>query len=365
MIGPAEMRKPLPALDSRGLGVELALSFTKQLGVNPRKANRILTQLAQRCCSHIARACSKIDNRWSKAISVKPCVIVNPAAGRIVDLSAILKELSRLRPSELHLTRRAGDAEIFARKAILAGCNYLIAAGGDGTLNEVVNGIARARGARKICVGLLPLGTGNDFARSLGLPETREDNIDILRAGKTTQIDLVRVKSNRIRYFVNVSAGGFSGVVDEKVTPAIKRTWGPLAYVRGAASALSQLQAYRTTIVFDDKERLSLDLYNVVVANGRFVAGGLPIAPDADPSDGLLDIILIPSQPAAEFALLAAQILLGKHVSNEAVIFQRATKMKINSRPAMSFNVDGELVGNEPAVFQVVPHALNFITGKR
>ena len=100
-----------------------------------------------------------------------------------MDLSAILKELRRLRPSEVHLTRRAGDAEIFARKAILAGCNYLIAAGGDGTLNEVVNGIARARGARKICVGLLPLGTGNDFARSLGLPETRENNIDILRAG--------------------------------------------------------------------------------------------------------------------------------------------------------------------------------------
>lgn len=296
---------------------------------------------------------------------MKPCIIVNPVAGRVSELNELLKRIERLRPNKVQLTRRAGDAETFARKAIVAGCNNVIAAGGDGTLNEVVNAVARARDARKISVGVLPLGTGNDFARSLELPEEMEDNIDILQAGETTQIDLVRVKSKRTRYFVNVSAGGFSGVVDEKVTPAIKRAWGPLAYVRGAASALPQLHAYRTTIGFDDKERLSLDLYNVIVANGRFVAGGLPIAPDADPSDGLLDIILIPSQPAAEFALVAAQILLGKHVSNDAVIFRRATKMEVNSHPAMSFNVDGELVGNEPAVFQVVPRALNFITSKR
>jgi diacylglycerol kinase (ATP) len=280
-------------------------------------------------------------------------------------LSALLKQLRRrLRPNELHLTRRAGDAEVFAAKAIRSGSNYVIAAGGDGTLNEVVNGIARTRGARRISVGVLPLGTGNDFARLLGLPGSIEDNIDILRAGKTTRIDLIRVKSERTRYFVNVSTGGFGGVVDEKLTPEMKRAWGPLAYIRGAASALPQLHAYHAMIVFDDKERLSLDLYNVVVANGRFVAGGLPIAPDADPADGLLDVILIPNRPATEFALLGAQILLGRHLGNEAIIFRRANKVEISSRPAMSFNVDGEPVGDEPAVFQVASRALSFVANK-
>lgn len=295
---------------------------------------------------------------------MKACVIVNPAAGGAGDLKALLKQLHRLRPSELHQTRRAGDAEAFARTAIRSGCNYVIAAGGDGTLNEVVNGIARARVAREICVGILPLGTGNDFARVFGLPGSIEDNIDILRAGKTTRIDLIQAKSQRIRYFVNVSTGGFSGVVDEKLTPEIKQAWGPLAYIRGAASALPQLQAYRTTIVFDGKERLSLDLYNVVVANGRFVAGGLPIAPNADPGDGLLDVVLIPSLPATELAFLGAQILLGKHLGNEVIIFRRAARIEVTSRPRMDFNVDGELIGNEPVVFKVASHPLNFVTPK-
>ena len=116
--------------------------------------------------------------------------------------------------------------------------------------------------------------------------------------------------------------------------------------------------------VFDDEQRLSIELYNVVIGNGRFVAGGLPIAPKAELSDGLLDVVLIPKRPAAEIALLAAEILLGKHLSSNAIIFRRAKKIAVRSRPGMWFNVDGELVGNEPAVFQVVPRALNFVVNK-
>jgi len=296
---------------------------------------------------------------------MKPCIIVNPIAGSIKDLEVLLKKLRRLRPGELHLTHKSGDAETFARKAIRAGCDYVIAAGGDGTLNEVVNGIASPRRAREICVGVVPLGTGNDFARSLGLPATLEENIDILRSKQTAPVDLVRVRSDRTRYFVNVSTGGFSGLVNEKLTPKIKRAWGPLAYVRSAAAALPDLHAYRTTIVLDGMERLSIDLYNVIIANGRFVAAGLPIAPNADPSDGLLDLVLIPKLPKPELALLATEMVLGKHLSSNALIFRRAKKISVRSRPGMWFNVDGEAVGNEPAVFQVVRRALNFVVSKR
>ncbi|HEV3147127.1 MAG TPA: diacylglycerol kinase family protein [Chthoniobacterales bacterium] len=296
---------------------------------------------------------------------MKPCIIVNPIAGSIKDLEVLLKKLRRLRPGELHLTHKSGDAETFARKAIRAGCDYVIAAGGDGTLNEVVNGIASPRRAREICVGVVPLGTGNDFARSLGLPATLEENIDILRSRQTAPVDLVRVRSDRTRYFVNVSTGGFSGLVNEKLTPKIKRAWGPLAYVRSAAAALPDLHAYRTTIVLDGMERLSIDLYNVIIANGRFVAAGLPIAPNADPSDGLLDLVLIPKLPKPEMALLATEMVLGKHLSSNALIFRRAKKISVRSRPGMWFNVDGEAVGNEPAVFQVVRRALNFVVSKR
>jgi diacylglycerol kinase (ATP) len=153
--------------------------------------------------------------------------------------------------------------------------------------------------------------------------------------------------------------------VDEKLTPAIKRTWGPLAYVRSAAAALPELHGYGTKIVIDDTERLSIDLCNVIIGNGRFVAGGLPVAPNANPSDGLLDVILIPKRSKAEMVFLATQILLGKHLSSNAIIFRRAKKISIRSKPGMWFNADGELVGNEPAVFEVTPHALHFVAGKK
>ena len=235
----------------------------------------------------------------------------------------------------------------------------IVAAGGDGTLNEVVNGIGAT--SSDVRLGLIPLGTGNDFARTLGLSTDLDEAIAVLAAGHTRAIDLVRVTSDKVRFFVNVSAGGFSGLVNEKLTPAMKKTWGPLAYLRGAVAALPQLRAYRTKVSFDKKKPLTLSLYNVVIANGRYVAGGRQIAPKASIDDGLLDIILIKERPAAELALLAARVALGHHLSSDAIVFRRAAKVTVNSRPGMWFNVDGELVGNDPAAFEVLPRALQFV----
>jgi diacylglycerol kinase (ATP) len=290
---------------------------------------------------------------------VKPVIIFNPTAGSVTDTQTALSELNRLRPAAVMATRKRGEAEKLSRAAAKRGCKYLVVAGGDGTLNEVVNGVARSQNPPRI--GILPLGTGNDFARTLGLPISLEENIDVLRGSKTRSIDIVRVRSDRARYFVNVAAGGFSGIVRKKMTKRIKKTWGPLAYIRGAAAALPNLHAYKTKIVLDNEEEFSAVLYNVVVANGRFAAGGLPIAPDADPADSLLDVVLIPNRSAAELALLAAEIILGKHFSSSAVIFRRARRVSVHSRPGMWFNVDGELVGSVPALFQILPRALRFM----
>jgi len=290
-------------------------------------------------------------------------VIFNPNAGSVTDVDTVLAQLHRLKPAIIRLTRARGDAEKFAREAVRKKYDYVVTAGGDGTLNEVINGIAP--NSRNVRVGLIPLGTGNDFARSLGLPGEIQNNIDILAEERNRRVDLVLVRSKRARYFVNVSAGGFSGPVDEKLTPELKRAWGPLAYVRSAAAALPQLRTYRAHILLDDDEHLSLELYNIIIGNGRFVAGGLPIAPDADLSDGLLDVILIPNHPAPKLALLAAEILLGKHLSNDGVVFRRAKKIRVRARPVMRFNVDGEPVGNAPATFEIVPRALKFVVPKR
>ena len=291
---------------------------------------------------------------------MRTCVVLNPIAGAVKNVDTVREQLRDLNAERFCISHQAGDAERFAREAV--DFDLIVSAGGDGTLNEVVNGIAQA--GCNATLGLLPLGTGNDFARILGVPNDLKTATEHLVAGKTRAIDVVRVTSDGVRYFVNVSSGGFSGVVDEKLTPEMKRTWGPLAYLRSAAAAFSELRGYITSVTLDDAEAFELDLYNVVVANGRYVAGGIPVAPEAELADGLLDIVLVPERGPAELALVAAQILVGKHLSSDAIIFRRAKKISVSSRPGMWFNVDGELIGNEPATFELLPKALRCVVGE-
>src|SRR5450432_1916198 len=136
----------------------------------------------------------------------KTFVILNPAAGSVKDADAIVERIRHLPDVEVCVTARAGDAMKATRKALRKGCEIIVAAGGDGTLNEVVNGLREDASA--VAVGLIPLGTGNDFARTLDLPTDVDEAIAVLLAGHTRPIDLVRVKSDEVRFFVNVSAGG-------------------------------------------------------------------------------------------------------------------------------------------------------------
>ncbi|MDQ2866959.1 MAG: diacylglycerol kinase family lipid kinase [Verrucomicrobiota bacterium] len=289
---------------------------------------------------------------------MKTAVVLNPKAGSVGDVAAIRARLEALRPSEFLVSQRPEEATAFARQAAAAGVELIVSAGGDGTLNEVVNGIAETNTA----IALVPLGTGNDFARSIRIPDLETAFAQIASANFRA-IDLVRVTSDAVRHYVNVSSGGFSGLVDEKLTPEMKQTWGPLAYLRSAAAAFSDLRAYRTQIVLDDTQTLEEHLYNVIIANGSYVAGGIPIAPSASLTDGLLDIVLLRASSNTALALVAPQILLGKHLDSDAVVFLRARKVSLKSQPGMWFNVDGELVGNEPATFEALPRALRCIVG--
>ena len=292
---------------------------------------------------------------------MKTCIICNPGAGSVDDGGEMFEQLrDEHGAATVRLTRDAGQATEFAHKAAEDGYELVVAAGGDGTLNEVINGIAPH--VDRVRVGLIPLGTGNDFARTLNLPATVEENIEVLRAGHVRPVDLVRVTNGGVRYMLNVSAGGFSGTVGEKLTPEIKKSWGPLAYLRSAAEAFPELRAYRTTIVLDDMAPLELSLYNAIVANGQFVAGGTQIAPEAKIDDGQLDLVLVEERPMGEMVMMAAQMLVGKHLTSDAVVFRRAAKISISSTPGMWFNVDGELIGNDAVTFEVMPRALQFIT---
>ncbi len=293
--------------------------------------------------------------------AVRTCIIVNPNAGSVEDLAELKTVLGREPGTSVHFSEEKGDAERLAREALRGGAERVVAAGGDGTLNEVVNGLAEDFG--RVRLGLLPLGTGNDFARSLGLPGDLESALAALAANRFRRMDVAHARiGEEGRYFVNMSAGGFSGEVSERASEA-KDTWGPLAYMRGAIGALPELKGFAATIALNSSETLNLETYNIVISNGRFVAAGIPVAPKAVLDDGLLEVMIAPATTIPQLAVLVPQVLLGLHLESELLLFRKATRVEIECDPPMGFNVDGELMGEGPAVFEILPRALEVVIG--
>lgn len=288
-------------------------------------------------------------------------VIVNPQAGSVEGIEALREAFDAWPGAEVRVTRKAGDARRLAREALAEGTGLVVAAGGDGTLNEVVNGLSEDFG--RVRLGLLPLGTGNDFARSIGVPAELEGALEILRQGQTRRLDVARARlGGESRYFINMAAGGFSGQVSEKADE-VKDRWGSLAYLRAAIGTLFEIQSFNATFLVDGAERLSLETYNVVVSNGRHVAAGIPVAPHSKMDDGLLDLMLVPSASVPQLAVLIPQILLGRHVESDRLIFRKVQALEIKSDPPMAFNVDGELIGEGRVRFEVLPRALEVVVG--
>ncbi|MFL6201709.1 MAG: diacylglycerol/lipid kinase family protein [Thermoanaerobaculia bacterium] len=295
---------------------------------------------------------------------MRTCIIVNPNAGSVEDLAALEAALDRLPGSEVLRTEAAGDAERLAREAVRNGADLVVAAGGDGTLNEVVNGLTEDFGKARF--GLIPLGTGNDFARSIGVPDDLEGALAVLEAGGARAVDVARATIGETsRSFLNMSVGGFSGEVSERASEA-KDRWGPLAYLRGAIGALPELKGFLTTITLNGGETLRLETFNLVLANGRYVASGIPAAPTAVLDDGLLDVVISPMTTLPQLAVLMPQVLLGRHLESDLLLFRRATRVEIECDPPMAFNVDGELIGENgenTARFEILPRALQVIAG--
>jgi diacylglycerol kinase (ATP) len=293
---------------------------------------------------------------------VQTRIIFNPAAGSAGKKIQALQALTDGRPHMRILeSRERGHARELAAEAVRAGCDLVIAAGGDGTIHEVVQGLMAAPGRTRL--GVLPFGTGNDLARTLGIPDDPAEAVALLEGGGVERaVDLFRVEvAGEIRHGINVAAGGFSGQVDEMLTDEMKAAWGPLAYVRGALGVLPDLTAYDTRIAWDDGELERVQALNIVVANGKTCGGGTRVAPAADISDGLLDVVIVRYGSLLDLAKIAARLLAGDYTDSDGVDVRRARRVRVASRPGMWFNVDGELVGNEPISFEVVPGALRVI----
>lgn len=287
---------------------------------------------------------------------MKASIIVNPRAGGGVDLVALraaVNDRPELADAEILVSGERGEARALAGAAAEGGAELVAAAGGDGTLNEVLNGLGAHSSSR---LGLLPLGTANDFARTLGLEARVDAALDALTGSRSRSVDVIRVTGDdgTSHLFINASAGGFSQHVDGELDQSTKGLWGPLAYLRSAVPALSEVAPHHVSLEFNG-ERMELDVVNAVFANGRFVASGLPVAPEAEIDDGRLDFVLIKHAPLVRLLTLGARVLAGTHMDDELIVVGSAERVRLTADPAMWFNIDGEELGRSPFEFEVIP----------
>lgn len=292
------------------------------------------------------------------------CVILNPAAGTVAQSAVLLETLAHCPQVALRQTSGAGQASALAAEAVQAGYDLIVAAGGDGTIKEVVNGLAPD--FARVTLGVIPLGTGNDLARTLALP--LDDTLEAwqtVHTGQVRWLDVLTIAAAEqpVIYGLNMAIGGFTGQMNEVLSTGLKRTWGPLAYLIGATQVLPELTTYETAMVCDEGPLEHLQVLNVAVANGRTAAGGYQVAPVANPEDGWLDLVVIRAGSLLDLAAVAARFVAGTWLDSEQVLHRRVRRVQLASRPDMAFNVDGEFLTAKPLTLGLRPQALRVVVG--
>jgi diacylglycerol kinase (ATP) len=242
----------------------------------------------------------------------------------------------------------------------------LIVAGGDGTINDVVNGLGSASFPEGVTLGVLPAGTGNDLAATLEIPRDADLAEDVIRQNRVRTLDVARVRSEGIgeRFFINVATGGLGAEISDANEGQFKKRWGKLSYLRASLEVAKDFDVRELTLYLDGEPR-EVRAVNVVVGNCRYAGGGWLAAPKANPEDGLLDVVIIEKLGLADVLQLAPQSLAkSDYLGKDGVFSARAKEIRVETQPpGLEFTADGEVIGDEPAEFSVIPQALKVIVG--
>ena len=290
-------------------------------------------------------------------------VICNPTSGGgSYDPDEIRDELESL---EVEWVQTEGpDDAIGAAEEWREG--LLIVAGGDGTINDVVNGLGRADFPEGVTLGILPAGTGNDLAATLCIPEDPGLAEDVIRQNRQRRLDVARVRSEGIgeRFFINVATGGLGAEISDANDEELKKRWGKLSYLRASLEVAKDFDVRDLTLYLDGEER-RVKAVNIAVGNCRYTGGGWPATPKANPEDGLLDVVVIEALGVADLLELApAALSESDYLDSDGVLFVRAKEIRVETQPpGLEFTADGEIIGNEPARFSILPQALNVLVG--
>ena len=308
---------------------------------------------------------------------MKTAVIVNPnsAGGKTgrqwAEIAARLA--ARLGPVDTRFTERSGHATSIARELLQQGYDRIIAAGGDGTVNETANGFLQDDPPIRptACLGLIPLGTGGDFRRSLGIPNSIPDAIDILATGSTRCIDVgkaaFRALSGRTehRYFVNLLSFGMGGEVASRAKNFLTPLGGTIAFLWATAVALVRYRRKLVRLTLDGiAQPGSFSIYNVAIGNGRFHGGGMQACPAAKFDDGVLEVTVIDYMSLLQ-VIRDFRVLYSDNVYQHPKVHHlRAQRLLAESDGPVKIEVDGEPLGTLPLEITVLPQRLLVIGGR-
>jgi YegS/Rv2252/BmrU family lipid kinase len=307
-----------------------------------------------------------------------PLVIINPESAGGATREAWPKIASELAahfgPFTPKFTKHAGEGIELAASAARKGARLIVACGGDGTISEVANGILSAGSDTEL--GILPSGTGGDFRKTIGIPVRSSEAARILRDGQTRLIDVGRVTFTKddgqleSRYFFGVASFGMSADVVARVKeggPEWLPTKGPKWLTGRVSFAVAMLQTAlkvgptRVVVQLDDDPARHMTVANLCIANARYFGGGMKIAPDAKLTDGKFNVISIGDLGAARILANAPRLYLGAHLSMDDVGHALAAKIvarPVDNEQRIEIEVDGEIPGQLPATFQILPKAL-------
>ncbi|MGM8215993.1 diacylglycerol kinase [Bacillaceae bacterium W0354] len=285
-------------------------------------------------------------------------VIYNPTSGKELMKKSLPDVLDRLEQAGFEASAHATKGEHDATKAARLACereyDMIVAAGGDGTLNEVIHGIAEQIYRPK--VGILPMGTTNDFARALRIPRDVKKAMDIIIDGTSKKLDIGKVND---QHFLNIAGGGRLTELTYEVPSKLKTHLGQLAYYLKGIEMLPSIRPVKTRIEYDD-EVLDEEIMLFLVANTNSVGGFERLAPKAILDDGYFDVLILKKTNIAEFIFTANKALRGNHIMDEHVIYTHAKKIKVIPENTMHLNIDGEYGGELPGTFEMLHRHIEF-----
>ena len=264
----------------------------------------------------------------------------------------VLEALRRrgIEPAQMARIRRArglGDAV----DALLGlGVDRLIVGGGDGTLGAVAARLAR----RPVTLGVIPLGTANDFARTLGIPTDLDGSARVIAEGRVRLVDLGKAND---AYFLNVASVGMSVAATAELSPGIKRRFGPLAYAYAGARAFSRNPTFRLHVQ-NGPDSIETTAQQVIVGNGRFYGGGVLVSRRSSLEDGLLHAYALGTRGRWHLLRTVAMLRLGIPIDRPGDYFLQTTSLRVRTRPVLEVNCDGEIRTRTPVTFTVEPKAL-------